>query len=388
MVSSYFYPEGGGAESYAYHIAKGLVKKGHDVTVLCSNQEKKEKEELINNIRIIRLKPDFKIYTAPIKLGLLLNMIDFMRNNDFDLISVNFYLPYYPDIAALLSKLCKIPCVLTYHNDTVKDGLLMNSVAQTYKYLETRVVMHSVNLVVTPSPFCYNESKFLKPFKDKVVWIPPGVDIEKYEVTKSLKLYDTYGLHHSSKIILFVGQMNKAGTHKGVTDLIRSFKKVLNKFEHVYLVLVGRGDMISEYKKICEEIGILEKVIFTGFVDENELIEYYKSSDVVVLPSTTIQEGFGMVLIEGNVCGKPVIGTRVGGIQYVIKDGETGLLVPPKNPEALAEAIIKLVQDEELSKKMGINGRGLVEEKYTWEKAVEMTEKVYLNLIYIEDDKR
>jgi len=381
MVSSYFYPDGGGAESYAYNIAKRLIERGHSVTVLCSGQEKRKKEEMIDGIRIVRLKPDFMISTAPIKIGLLFDMINFVRNGDFDLIDINFHLPYYPDIAALVSKICKIPSVLTYHNDIVKGGSLMNSIAQIYNYSVNHVTLRSVNLIITPSPFCYNESKFLKPFTNKLVWIPPGVDIEKYSVGKSFKIHEAYDIPDSSKIVLFVGVMSKAHTHKGVDQLIKSFKIVLEEVEGAYLVLVGRGDMMSEYKKMCEEFNISDNVIFTGFVDETELIEYYKSSDVVVLPSTTVQEGFGMVLIEGNACGKPVVGTRVGGIQYVIEDGKTGLLVPPKNSEALAGAIIKILIDEDLAKKMGENGRRLVEEKYTWERVADMTEKVYKEVI-------
>jgi glycosyltransferase involved in cell wall biosynthesis len=377
IVSSYFYPDGGGAESYAYNIAKRFVESGNNVTVLCSNQEKRETEEIVDGIRVIRLKPDFKISTTPIKFKLLFNMIDFMQNNNFDLVNINFHLPYYPDIAALSGKLYNLPCVLTYHNDIVRNGLLMNFIAQFYNYSVNRAVLHAVDLIVTPSPYCYNESKFLKSFKNKLVWIPPGVDIEKYSTGKSFKNHQTYDLPDSSKIVLFVGVMSKAHTHKGVDQLIKSFKKVLKEIKDTYLILVGRGDMIPEYKRICETLGISDKVIFTGFVGDDTLIEYYRSSDVVVLPSTTIQEGFGMVLIEGNACGKPVIGTRVGGIKYVIKDGENGLLVPPKNPEALASAIIKLLNDEDLAKKMGNNGRKLVEEKYTWKKTAEGTEKVY-----------
>ena len=158
MVSSYFYPDGGGAESYAYNIAKRLVEEGHSVTVLCSGQEKRKMEEVIDGIRIIRLKPDFMISTAPIKIGLLFDMINFVQEDNFDLININFHLPYYPDIAALLSKIYKIPSILTYHNDIVKGGLLMNSVAQIYNYSVNHVALRSMDLIITPSPFCYRHT--------------------------------------------------------------------------------------------------------------------------------------------------------------------------------------------------------------------------------------
>ena len=89
------------------------------------------------------------------------------------------------------------------------------------------------------------------------------------------------------------------------------------------------------------------------------------------------QEGFGMVLIEGGACGKPVIGTKVGGIQYVIKHRETGLLVPPKDNESLAYSILYLLNNEVLRTEMGKKGRKLVEKNFSWEKCTQSTLKAY-----------
>lgn len=381
IVSPYFYPKRGGLVNYSYNIAKFLIEKGHDITVLCSDHEKENEEKIIDGIRVIRLKPDFIQSNTPLKFNLPFKMSELIKENNFDLINAHTPVPFYADIAAMVSKRYKIPFILTYHNDNIKDSFFMGTIANVYSYSFNLLTLKLSKRIITPSPYCYNESTFLDKFKDKLVWIPPGVDINRYNVGNSFKIYDDYNILHSSKIILFVGEISKVHAHKGIDDLIKSFKKVLKEVKEVYLVLVGMGDMIQEYKKKCENLGIADNAIFTGFVDDDTLIEYYKSSDVVVLPSTTIQEGFGMVLIEGNACGKPVIGTKVGGIKYVIKDGETGLLVPPKNPEALAEAIIKLLQDEDMAKKMGKNGRILVEEKYTWDKVAKMTEKVYEELI-------
>jgi glycosyltransferase involved in cell wall biosynthesis len=289
--------------------------------------------------------------------------------------------PFFPEIAALMAKIYKIPCVLTYHNDIVREESFMKFITIIYNGTLNKLLLSSVDLIITSSPFCYNESEFLKPFKDKLTLIPPGVDIKKYGSGKSFNIKDKYNIPHPSKIVLFAGVMSKSHAHKGVKYLIGSFKKVLNEIKDSYLVLVGDGDMVSEYKKLSKESGISTNVIFTGFILEDELIDYYKSSDIVVLPSTTVQEGFGMVLIEGNACEKPVIGTKIGGIQYVIKNGKTGLLVPPKDSEALANSIIKLLKDKKLAGKMGKNGKKLVEEKYNWDHLAEMTEKVYTELI-------
>jgi glycosyltransferase involved in cell wall biosynthesis len=381
IVSSHFYPDGGGAEIYAYNIAKKLVERGNNVTILCSNQSKRNKIEHIDCIRVIRLKRDCAASTTPIKFNLFHYMFSFMRNEDFDLVNVNFHLPYYPDVATFSSKLCDLPTVLTYHNDIVKTGFCANLIAQIYNYSVNSLVLRTVNKIVTPSPYCFYESKFLKPFKDKLLWIPPGVDIKKYSVKESFKIHQVYRLEDSTKIVLFVGIMSRAHVHKGVDQLIKSFSKVLKVVKDVYLVLVGRGDMIQYYKKMCKDLGISNRVIFTGYVEEEALIEYYQSSYCVVLPSITVQEGFGMTLIEAGACGKPVIGTRVGGIKYVIRDRETGLLVPPKNLESLANAIISLLNDEDLARMLGTNGRKLVEKRYVWERTVDITEKVYKDVI-------
>jgi len=352
---------------------------GHNVTVLCSYQD--EKEEIIDGMQIIRIKTSFKISRTPISIRLLNSMRKLISKNDFDIINVNLSVPFFPEIAALMSKLYKIPCVLTYHNDIIKEEPFMKFITTIYNITLNKLLLNSVDLIITSSPFCYNESKFLKPFKDKLTLIPPGVDIEKYSSYKSSNIKSKYNIPHDSKIVLFAGVMSKSHAHKGLKYLIKSFKNVLNEINDSYLVLVGDGDMVSEYKELGKKIGISANVIFTGFILEDELIDYYRCADIVVLPSTTIQEGFGMVLIEGNACKKPVIGTKIGGIQYVIKDGETGLLVPPKDSKALANSIIKLLKDKKTAEKMGINGRKLVEDKYNWDHLSEMTEKVYKELI-------
>jgi len=119
--------------------------------------------------------------------------------------------------------------------------------------------------------------------------------------------------------------MNRGHAHKGVDILLKAFSMI--KTYNTYLVLAGGGNMIPEYKKLAKSLGIDNKTIFTGFIDEKSLIDLYRGSYMLVLPTLTAAEGFGMVLIEANACGKPVIGSKVGGIKYVIRDGETGLLV-------------------------------------------------------------
>ncbi|MGB9844829.1 glycosyltransferase family 4 protein [Methanothermobacter tenebrarum] len=378
MISPYFYPEGGGAEFYMYQIAKKLSKE-HEITILCTTKDLSNPPNIDSDFNIGVLGHHFKISTTPISLTALRDMVSFIKKNDFDLCNINYYLPYFPDMAALACKICKLPSVLTWHNDIYGTGLL-RIMSTLYNYTLNKITLNIVDKIVTPSPYCYRESPILTRFKEKVVWVPPGVDLEKYKKTPNIPIHEKYGIPPDYKIILFVGVMDKSTTHKGVKTLIEAFKRL--NFDKTCLIMVGKGNMIPQYRKYCQKLNIANKVIFTGFIKEEILINLYRNSELLVLPSTTIQEGFGMVLIEANACGKPVIGSKIGGIKYVIRDGETGLLVPPGDPNALANAMERLLEDERLAKKMGSKGRKMVQKNYTWDRVAKITEKVFERVVY------
>lgn len=377
MVCPYFFPEPGGLQNYAYNISKKMVEKGHKVTVLCSTRSNDNSIDYIDGIKVIRQKPNFILSNTPIRFDLFIRMSILIRQNKFDLINAATPVPFYSDIASLASKIYKIPFILTYHNDVIKPNFPLNLISTIYNYTLGAVSLKLSFPIITSSPYCYNESQFLSPFKDKLVLIPPAVNLENYHVGKSFKPYDTYKISYSSNIVLFVGQLSRTHTHKGVDYLIKAFSEMLKIKKDVYLIIVGKGDMISGYQNLCKGLQISDKVIFSGFVEENDLIEYYRGADVIVLPSTRVAEGFGMVLIEGGACGKPVIGTKVGGIQYVINHRETGLLVPPKDQKSLASSILYLLKNESVRVEMGNKGRKLVEENFSWENCIQNTLKVY-----------
>ena len=126
----------------------------------------------------------------------------------------------------------------------------------------------------------------------------------------------------------------------------------------------------------AQKLGINKNVKFVGSKINSGLALEYQQSKVIVLPSITESESFGMVLIEAMACKKPVIGSNIGGIPCIIDNDVNGLLVPPKDPEALAKAIIKILKNPKLAKKMGENGYKKVKENFTWDKQIEKTKKI------------
>lgn len=379
VVSPYFFPKIGGLENYCYNISKLLVEKGHELYVLTSGTE--NSEENIDGINIIRIKPSLTISNTPINFGLIFKISKIIKDKEIDIVNAQTPVPFYADMAAIASKIKKVPFILTYHNDLTKPGSFLKILSNLYNHTLLKSTLSNSARIITSSPYVFNESKLIESYKQKVVLIPPGVDLKKYSPGKSSSIYKRFNIPLKSKIILFVGAMNKGHAHKGVDVLLKSFKRVLEYQDDAYLVLAGSGNMIEEYRKLSKDLEILKNTVFTGFIDEKTLINLYKNSYMLILPTISIAEGFGMVLIEANACGRPVIGSNIGGIKYVIRDGENGLLVPPKDVEKLAGSIIKLLSNENLANKMSEMGRKMVEIDYTWEKSSIITEKLYKDIL-------
>ena len=145
-------------------------------------------------------------------------------------------------------------------------------------------------------------------------------------------------------------------------------------------ILIALGKMGGIRRSVtCTTAEIGDILGISQQTASRKLVEQYQKTNVLVLPS--LLESFGMVLLEAMACGKPVIGTNVGGIPFVIDDNETGLLVPPKDPEAIAKAIIKIFKDPELVKRMGENGYKKVKENFLWENQVKKTKEVFIKQI-------
>ncbi|MBI4722800.1 MAG: glycosyltransferase family 4 protein [Candidatus Stahlbacteria bacterium] len=177
------------------------------------------------------------------------------------------------------------------------------------------------------------------------------------------------------KIVLSIGRLIEL---KGYTYLLDAMQIIQNRCK-VKLIIIGEG---NEEQRLKEQSRLKKlEVEFLGFKSKNDLNYYYNLCDVFVLPSITdsngLQEGLGLVLLEAMSCKKPVIGTNSGGIPDIVKDNETGLLVPEKDPEALANAIEKLLIDEKLAVRLANNGYNYVVDNFSPHKIANMMVNVY-----------
>lgn len=173
---------------------------------------------------------------------------------------------------------------------------------------------------------------------------------------------------------------------KGIDTTIRAFAKVLKTHRTSRYVIVGDGEQKAKLQKLAADLGIADSIQFVGSIphDHSALIHYYNACNVFVQPSKTEKfniEGCPLAFLEASSCKRPVIGTFSGGIPSAVIDGETGILVKERNPQALAEAINKLFDNPDIASKMGANGRHRVLEDANWDVLNEQLSTVMKNTI-------
>jgi len=370
MVSPYYYGVGG-LQHYTYRISVGLSDAGIDTAVVtCSNVP-----DLSDNVRVYTLPKLLTVSNTPFSLRWFWSIKRVIEKEDPDIVNGHTPVAYMADVAL---RVCgDRPYVLTYHNDLVGINSMMRGLVSAYYRLLGDKTIEGAKSIITTSTVYAENSSHLKGQLGKICSIPPGVDTRVFNPEVHAEhMKDKYGLE--GDVILFVGQLSKSHRHKGLSFLINA---MANLDIDATLVVVGDGNWCKRYKNHARNRGVDNKVIFAGIVPYAELPLYYRGANVTVLPTYTQAEGFGMALIEANACGRPVIGTSIGGIPYVIEDGYNGLLVDPKNVQALSNAITRVLTDARLAASLGKNGCKRVQNEFTWERSIKRTIQLYEGLI-------
>jgi len=166
----------------------------------------------------------------------------------------------------------------------------------------------------------------------------------------------------------------------GIDILIRAFQIVASNHNNVKLIIAGRGNYESEYRKLVDEFGLSNKVDFVGAIEYHQMPKFLESLDIAVMPSTCNAESFGVAALEASATGLPVVGTKVGGIPEVITDEVTGYLAENKNAKEVAKYLMLLIDQRELRNKMGLAGRKMVEEKYSWQSCLFSMQQLYYKM--------
>ncbi len=326
IVNSFYPPWIGGAETYVSSLSRRLAKRGHDVTVYCAHNPLPVGETIEAGVRVRRMRAPIRLYGTPIAVSPL-NL--FFEN--YDVIHCNFPSPYLSAMFAFLSRVRRIPAILTWHNDLPRVTSAAGVLVRIHDVFAPLYLSQYQRIIATTAAYARN-SPILQSHSEKVVVISNGVDTSRFN--PSVDGQSIRALHGLSgkKVVLFVGALTRWHAYKGLDNLIRAFEVASREIPDSHLIVVGGGELADYNKKLATDLGIERMVSFIGSVSEEMLPKYYAACDLFVLPSQDSSEGYGLALLEAMSTGRPVIGSRVGGIVDVISDHKTGILVQPNEP--------------------------------------------------------
>jgi glycosyltransferase involved in cell wall biosynthesis len=190
------------------------------------------------------------------------------------------------------------------------------------------------------------------------VWVvPPGVDLVVYRLSGTLD--------EREPIVVWVGRLEP---YKRADVMIKAMLRVIEDRPDARLIIIGEGSDHGSLETMVEAAGIKEAVSFTGFVEEAEKVAWYRRAAAVV--NTSEKEGWGMTMIEGNACGAPSVASDVPGLRDSVRDGQTGLLVPHGDAEALATALLRILDDKHLSRSFAEEGLNWAK-RFSWDAVAE-----------------
>ena len=251
-------------------------------------------------------------------------------------------------------------------------GKLANLFMRYQARLEQQTAMRASVIIAVSN---YSKQRIIEDYsieEDKIRVVPNGIDPEIFRVAEdSTAIKRQFGLG-DDPCVLFVGSLIP---RKGLNFLVDAAQKILKQHAQTKFMIVGKGPLKDEIVNAINKRGFWKNFLFVDSLKDETLAVAYRCADVFVLPS--VQEGQGIVLLEAEASGKPVVAFSVGGVPEAVRDGETGLLVQFGDTEAFAKAVARLLSDEDLRRKMGAAARKFVVENFTWDICAQKMLQVY-----------
>ena len=362
IYKDYYPPVVGGMEMCMALLCREMKSRA-DVEALVCARSPRSRVRSVDGVRVTEVGEICRILSAPVAPAFPL----FLKRARYDVL--HFHLP---NPTAVMSYLLARPpgrVVVQYQSDIVRQAFALKVYGRFLKrFLEL------ADAIIVSSPDYLESSEHLRSFKEKCRIIPLGIDLEEFELREGEEggvaaLQKQYG----GRFLLFVGVLRY---YKGVDYLLDAMKQV-----DCPLVIVGDGPERKALESKRASSGLQNKVHFTGQIGQRELVQHLHACEVFVFPASHRSEAYGLSLVQALACGKPAVSTRLGtGTSFVNVEDETGLVVEPRNPDALASAINVLLDDPELRRRFGAEGRERARKLFSKRKMVEEVWALYQEL--------
>jgi len=327
----------GGIEQVIFQLAEGGVRHGIDSDVLYLSRQGEMCDGVLANHKVHCAYENISVASTGFSVGAIAMFKRLSRQADI----VHYHFPWpFMDLVHFVSAV-KVPTVVSYHSDIVKQQTLL----KLYSPLMNRF-LRSVDAIVATSPNYLESSEVLKRFEQKVSVIPIGIDRSTYPQIEATRLAD-WRSKLGDRFFLFVGALRY---YKGLDYLLTAAKET-----NFPVVIVGKGPLEEELKRRAHELG-LPNVVFLGGLPDEDKAALLQLCYGLVFPSHLRSEAFGITLLEGAMYGKPLISCEIGtGTTFINIHNETGIVIPPRDPEALALAMLTLWNNPILAARFGAN---------------------------------
>jgi len=355
----------GGVIEHVRIIASAIDYDKFEVIIICKTEEIRQllKEKLKDypaQIICVNIKDKFDI-------GGFKTFLNFVKQQNADILHIHLANIYSPTIVSLSGLFRKLKVFWTIHSThvlpTTQESLFR------YKTIEraSRLTQH----VIAPSKAIVSELRGRFNISgEKIVYVQNGVDVIRFHPEVKAKREEL----KITPDVVVIGTTGCLNPEKDHYSIIKAFKQVAEKYNHVKLLIVGTGLLDDKLKQFAEDLGIRKKVIFTGY--RLDIPEMLASMDIFIFASTN--ENMPLSVLEAMAMAKPIITTNAGGISEIITNDQTGWIVPMHSAASIVEKIIYCMENKTKASELGKNARQLVLEKYTNTRMVETLERLYL----------
>lgn len=371
LFSTTFFPKIGGAEFVIHYIAYYLTELGHKVTVLVPQYRGyKEQTKYIYDIHRYYLLPHL-LFLEPTLITYL--MIEKIKT-EFDILHCHFA---YPSgyCGVKLKKIFNIPVVITVHGVDIQNKPDINYGIRLNPQIDKKVryAIKKADAITSVSKTIKEEIIKLGGSEEQIYDIPNGVEIKKYKNRSGFgSIREKYKISYNTKIILLVGRNHPV---KGYDYCLKAISRVKNIYSGIKCIIIGSN--VNNLKSSIHQLGLDNIVILLEPMSNDTLVDFYLAADMFV--STSLMESFGIVILEAMAAGLPIIVTDIAGSRDIVKNGVNGLIIPPSNPEVLAEKIIELLENDKLRDSISQNAK-IESQKYEWEVIARKYVNVYQNV--------
>lgn len=387
--------DSGGQNVYVGQLAKHLAAIGYDVDVFTrrDSEHLPEKVEWHYGIRIIHVPagppvPLPKECLLPYMAEFTAFVLDWCRRYvSYDLIHANFWMSAL--VAADIKQTLGIPFIVTFHALGRVRRLYQGKADQFPDErfaVEDRVVQEADHIIAECPQDREDLLRLYQANPDRISIIPCGFDAAEFWSINKTHARLTLGLSADDFVILQLGRMVP---RKGIDTVIRAFAELLKRQPAPARLLIVGGEAelpdpqltpeIGRLNAIAQELGVAAQISFVGRKGREVLKYYYSAADVFV--TTPWYEPFGITPVEAMACGTPVVGSEVGGIKFTVKDGETGYLVPPNQPELLADRLLHLYENPQLRNLFGQQAMRRCQEYFTWQRVTSAIAALYEDVL-------